>query len=1039
MKTWVATLLATLLALLLVVAFLPTLLNTSWGQGRLLAFASQRIPGQVAARSIHLSWWNGQKIEGLSLHDPEGKQVASLETLQLDSSLLHLFLRGPSALHFSLNGLNATLIHDAEGTTNFERALGLPSSEEMKQLSPFAIELQNGQGLVQISGLNSPLTLHLTGTTLHDGVEGSFHIDAKLSGFQPDQIHSLKAKISRFPVALLDQFLALREPKLTGLLRLGFGETIDAAIEHQESDSQVHVKGSLSSPSLQADFQGLLTKEAFLLAQPSKIRLALAPQFIDQLIQRELLPASFKTKEVKPIELTIDSLYTPLSPSKELAKMGATLLFDSVKMTLQMSYDHAKGFDAKLSSDPLAIGNATFEGLMFSLKGEDLLLSSRLKAAGMDAFIRLSSSIKSTASGWAMGDVQGVVKTQNVTAKLSAKLLNIQSLAMLHLRGQLDQLIIRNSLVDDLSFLWEIDAAANRIALNLKSETALGEIKVDDWMSKGQMTFEKAHVQANFSFPALPVTQLEKFAMLANVSLHDLRNLAKPGLTKLLGSSVDLKLKADWAGNDPLNRFVDIAIQGGEFSGNASLALGETVSLKEGSPKPSLNITLTPERFKVLREMAFQDGKDNIALANSSVLNLTVATLNVPFSEWQQGTVTADLTLDKLQLLDRNSGERFELSAMKGRLKTDKESQKFHVDLSALDGSWSSRFKSKGNVIEADAQFRQFPASLVCRAFNVDRRARLKLEALLGPVIQADISAQFQDLNGPLKLSAEGKNGQIQLEGALSNGALLLAKPFQLNVAVTPELGEGILQDFVPLLSGLISAEERLRITIDPNGFSMPLNLSNRSAMQVGQMTLELGKMQFSNEGQLGKLLDALKVRDEDVISVWFTPLYLSVANGVITLQRFDMLLMQQYPIAAWGTVDLPGNWIEMAIGLSGRTLKRTVGLTLVDRDYMMQIPLRGKIGAAKLDKGKIAGTLATLVGKMQGTPQGAVLGTVISLATGGGSLLDEKSPPPPTTQPLPWENSQDEQAYNEQESRSDNPVKMLQKGANSLLKNLLR
>lgn len=1094
-RIWLTVILCVALSLVLFVGLLPSLLSTSWGQQRLTAYANKSLPGKVAVRSIKLSWLGSQSFEGITLHDPEGRPIATLDTVHLESPLLRLMRAVPLHTDLTVKGLNATVECDGKGSTNLQRALGI--GEASATDTPFSVQLKDASGRVKFSSLQTPIDIHFEGSTLQGNQKGNFLIDAQLSGFEPDKVHALKAQVKHFPIALLDQFLALSDPRWSGIIHAGLGGTLDANLEQVKMGSGIILKGTVSSATLQGQFCGTWDKNTFALKEPAKFRMTVTPQLTAQMVQAGIISSGLGVEG--PIDLTIGTLNIPLSPPL-LSRMEAGLQFQfqnrPVKLALQLSYDEKLAiavtsnpltYDSELGQIALSNLSLKVDEDIFQLVGQFGFPEKVAKFAGQWANLQLSGTWKDQKTFEAL--VKSDVAEMKFSGKLSEEglfltapatirytlpphlLLELEapqpivvtieptqepiSLSTLHLQGliAIDALSRGNpesstfAAVHQLAIPWEIDAKANLIRFSLNGQTSLaqdinsgrlqGSIVVNDWLSNGQAAFDTARIKADLALSPLPIAIAEAL-------------MGKPGLTALLGQSVDIQIKADWAANNPEMSFVDVQVSGQQLKGNAALTIGETLALKEGSPLPNLSIALTPQRFQALRTLILGETSANVSLAETSQFNATVSSLSIPLNgskkAWVDGLISAEISLDNLRMRDQR--QVIELGSIQTHIDSKKIGNgiQFHIqggDSLIFDGNLTNMLAADGSwnihqmAVNTKGQFRNFPVGLVFRAFDLDRSTRLKVEALLGPVIQADMSIKMRDMNGPMQLSAEGKNGRIHLDGQISQGTLLLQKPFEFHVAVTPELGEGF-QDLVPLLSGIISAEDRLRVTVAPNGFALPLNLADHDSIQIGQMSIELGKMQFSNEGQFGKLLNILRKEDLDVISVWFTPIYLSAANGVISLQRFDMLLMQEYPIAAWGTIDLPSHWIEMVVGLSAKTLQKTVGLMSLDRNYMMQLPLRGPIGAAKIDRGKVASKIAQLAAQMQGTPQGLVLGTVISLATGGG-LLEEQSPAP-TTNPLPWETGADSQQQEEQEeTTADNPVQMLQKGANSLLRNLIR
>ena len=156
-------------------------------------------------------------------------------------------------------------------------------------------------------------------------------------------------------------------------------------------------------------------------------------------------------------------------------------------------------------------------------------------------------------------------------------------------------------------------------------------------------------------------------------------------------------------------------------------------------------------------------------------------------------------------------------------------------------------------------------------------------------------------MNGLVKASLSGAHGLFHLDGAINQGYLTLNSPFYAEVEATPLLSESILQDLIPLLAGMTRADDRLRIGIDPEGFQMPIFNISLNNIHVGHMSIELGNAYFDGYGQVANILSLLKVIPSEEISVWFTPIYLTIQDGYVHIERFDMLAMERYPIAAWG------------------------------------------------------------------------------------------------------------------------------------------
>lgn len=307
----------------------------------------------------------------------------------------------------------------------------------------------------------------------------------------------------------------------------------------------------------------------------------------------------------------------------------------------------------------------------------------------------------------------------------------------------------------------------------------------------------------------------------------------------------------------------------------------------------------------------------------------------------------------------------------------------------------------KGATVLAKTHLEHFPTAIMTHLLQLDTPNIKKIEALIGSEFSFDGNATLKDLKGPLNFDLLGSHSQIHLESQLHDTLITLNKPLTAELKITPELGQYLLQDLIPILEGIISAENKVTLTIEPQGFSYPIYSHNFHAAEIGSMTLNLGKVYFNNEGQFGKIASLLKAKTQDEISVWFTPIYLNMHNAKIEVKRFDMLVMNKFPLATWGTVDFIKDRIHFIIGLSGKSLEGYLKVPALAEDHMLQVPYKGKIGKASLDKTKLAAQIAALVSSSSGTPQGLGLGALLGLA--GGSF-NESPPPPPTTEPLPWE-----------------------------------
>jgi hypothetical protein len=322
-----------------------------------------------------------------------------------------------------------------------------------------------------------------------------------------------------------------------------------------------------------------------------------------------------------------------------------------------------------------------------------------------------------------------------------------------------------------------------------------------------------------------------------------------------------------------------------------------------------------------------------------------------------------------------------------------------HLDIKGSALNLDAVIADGGNYrITADAD--NFPITRVCHFVCFNPEMREKVEAVLGNRVTGRVSAHVRDWSGSLVADIMGDNGKIILDGRLNHGTLTLNAPITAELKLTQKLGREVLEELFPLFSGVIHGEQPVSLRIAPEGFSFPLNPFSVDQVRIQNAELDLNKVVFSNEGELGSILTLLNPKNEDQLLVWFTPLYFSMENGTLQLSRIDLLIMNEYPIATWGKVNFVKDKVNITIGLTARAIEQAFNAKSLPPKYMLQLSLKGPINDAKIDRSKAAAKISSLIAKTQGI-EGNLLGTVIDVASGN---LKEDKPPKPTTDPLPWD-----------------------------------
>lgn len=241
----------------------------------------------------------------------------------------------------------------------------------------------------------------------------------------------------------------------------------------------------------------------------------------------------------------------------------------------------------------------------------------------------------------------------------------------------------------------------------------------------------------------------------------------------------------------------------------------------------------------------------------------------------------------------------------------------------------------------------------------------------------------------------------LAMEGQLNKGILTLKKPLKWNFILTPEMRAILIKKKIPFLRTAIQGEAPITLTIDPAGFTLPLNPFDLNAVQIEKGTFELGKIQFQNEGELSSILNLISPIQEKQFTLWFTPIYFQMNKGIVHLNRFDFLVANLYQLASWGQIDLKNHQSSLILGLTSQSLDFAFGIKSLKDDYILQIPLKEKNGRIEVDKKQAAARISALLAQLHGNSQTKLLGNVLEFV----AKPTDASPPLPTTKPFPWPN----------------------------------
>ncbi|MCB1137039.1 MAG: hypothetical protein KDK78_12285, partial [Chlamydiia bacterium] len=245
------------------------------------------------------------------------------------------------------------------------------------------------------------------------------------------------------------------------------------------------------------------------------------------------------------------------------------------------------------------------------------------------------------------------------------------------------------------------------------------------------------------------------------------------------------------------------------------------------------------------------------------------------------------------------------------------------------------------------------PATLLGDFFVLPKTAKEHLQAFFGEKLNAYVQADLDRMAGPITAKLDSSHTKGDLEAELIDGALLLKNDLEFAIDVTPDTGEQILRYFNPLLITAIKADKPLEVRVTAKGFKLPVIPLDIAGAQFADATVSIGKVTMRNDGPMGSLVKVLQLTrftDSKDLEVWFTPLYLAMEDGVLTVKRVDFLVADHFHMATWGKMDLAKDRLGLVAGLSGDTLRSAFKIKGLPDTYVLQISLKGNFSKPKID-----------------------------------------------------------------------------------------
>lgn len=582
----------------------------------------------------------------------------------------------------------------------------------------------------------------------------------------------------------------------------------------------------------------------------------------------------------------------------------------------------------------------------------------------------------------------------------------------------------------DATVAWRYDGIKQSAGLVVRAKTQAetkegslhATVDVDGWLNPPTASFE-----TEVAIHQMPTSFVTAFS-------------GDNTLSKLVGDSLDLAAKAHF-GEKGTNTpgTLQATLSGHDLQADMSFSLNDPENIAVATKPILITWTVTPERADTLFNVMTKAGWATPLpwkLREPTNLILAVTEFKLPWDlrtgalqqssqrEWccPPGFV-ALASLNGVKAVDFATGEDVLLERFALQLRTPNIEESLEVKLEAKEGAIGDRVPAElllegkldrvrtGNgwlrpeelCVDLSLKGTELPLTNLLR-YPLQRAAvSEQLATLIGERVNGTVKFNLVGPSGTVQAALNGTGGKFELDATIKDQILSLNQPLSLDLQVTKELREGLIRELAPYAAGIQSTEAPVSLTIDPAGFAFPLTATNLLAVKIPKATFDLGKVKLDVNSPLGSVSSVLtgeRGRQSGTMNVWFTPLTLSLSDGVLRINRMDALVADRYPIALWGKVDLVKDRVRMIVGITAQALKAAYTISHLNERYVLQLPLTGTLDNVAIDKAKATARVTALVAQSHGSKEGIMIGGVLDLLSGGGK---EDAVPPPSG-PLPWD-----------------------------------
>ncbi len=338
-RRWPLLLLGIVAVLFGVLAAAPTLLSTALGRDLLVSAVNERVRGTVGMDALSLGWLSGQRIDGLTVRDPEDRPVLRVESFTSELTLLEAARMRLDLGVTRIAGLAADIVVDADGNNNLGRALQARDASPAESAAPIVVPVTTNFELaparvsvtapgmdpvvfepltatVKMPALGQPIEIDVRGESRQGELTGAFSLTGAVSGLVGANGRldleaargALTADVRDLPVDGVDRLLGLK-----GLATAALGERANLQVLASGTAAEQTLTVTGGSPHSAIDLKGRVAQTVFALTEPATVKLNVTPALVDALVAVDAGTAASGLRETFGLNMTVDRLQAPLA------------------------------------------------------------------------------------------------------------------------------------------------------------------------------------------------------------------------------------------------------------------------------------------------------------------------------------------------------------------------------------------------------------------------------------------------------------------------------------------------------------------------------------------------------------------------------------------------------------------------------------------------------------------------------------------------------------------------------------------------------